>query len=271
MRIFDTKFTRLFWFVNPLWMAERCAFHIIPLLIAAGAAAYGTYKASQAKKGITAQTIDPAQAQASALWSNLSNAGDAEKLANRTNAFNQAQNSALLEKAMPGWGQYTSNMMAMGNRMAAENPYELPGDVQDNLARLAAERGISAGTRGQFSDFSLLRDFGISSLDYANKKVGQLQGMTASLGALASMSRVNPMSVQSFYITPQDALGAQQYNANAQTQADLQRAQIDMGIGSMWANLGMMGAGMMYGAGTGATRANGGLLGNALGAAKTGV
>jgi hypothetical protein len=85
-----------------------------------------------------------------------------------------------------------------------DDPYSLPKDVSDNLTRIAAERGISTGVRGQAGDFSLLRDFGVNMLDYGDRRVSQAHSLLSTVASLAP--RVNPMSPLSFYVTPQQQM-----------------------------------------------------------------
>lgn len=160
-----------------------------------GGALLGKSKAPQA-----APPIDLGAEQKKAIANNISNQDDIESLIARANTFNQDQNISLMEKAMPGYGELSKKFTKQANELLT-NPYELPADVEQNIARLAAERGISAGTKGEFNDFSLLRDFGINSLQYGAGRIGQAQSITGMLASLAP--KVNPLSPMSFYVTPQ--------------------------------------------------------------------
>jgi hypothetical protein len=144
------------------------------------------------------------------------------------------------------------------------NPYELDADTQQYIARKAAERGISAGTRGQFSDFSYLKDFGISSMNAASQKINQAQGI---MGLLASTApRVNPMSPMSMFVTPtQIAQSQQQQNianqaigqgaANAQAaNSNYQNQQVWNGVGSV---VGSVDWGKMFGSSSTSTSSSG--------------
>lgn len=184
-----------------------------------GGALLGKQKAPKA-----APPIDLTAEQRKSIAGNISNEGDIESLISRANSFSQDQNLALMEKAMPGYGALSKALTSTAQSELAD-PYSLPKDVQDNIARLAAERGISAGTKGEFNDFSLLRDFGINSLQYGQSRINQAQGITGLLASIAP--KVNPLSPMSFYVTPgqqaQVAAGnqsAQQAQYNAQAAAD---------------------------------------------------
>ena len=168
---------------------------------------------SKAKAPQQAPPVDLGAEQKKAIANNTSNEGDIEALLSRANTFNQDQNIALMEKAMPGYGALSKSLTSTAQSELA-HPYDLPKDVQDNIARLAAERGISAGTRGsQFSDFSLLRDFGINSLQFGQQRIQSAQGITGLLASIAP--KVNPLSPMSMYVTPGMAAQTAETNRSA--------------------------------------------------------
>lgn len=178
----------------------------------------------KAKAGALAAPIDLTEQQGKSIAGNLSNQNDIETLINRSNNFSQDQASSLMEKAMPGYSKLAAQFTQTASNDLA-HPYDVPQDVTDNIQRLAAERGISGGTSGQFNDFSLLRDFGVNSLNYGQSKIAQAQSITSMLGSLAP--KVNPLSPLSFYVTPgqtaqvaQGNQSTQQAGYNAQAAAD---------------------------------------------------
>jgi hypothetical protein len=144
--------------------------------------------------------VDLQQEQRDALAGNLASQNSIEQLLARSNQFQQGQALSLAEQAMPGFGSLTRTLSDRATTLA-ENPYDVPKGVEDNLARIAAERGISAGTRGEFNDFSLLRDFGVNQLQYGRENLSQASQITNLLSSIAP--RVNPMSPLAFYVTPQ--------------------------------------------------------------------
>lgn len=183
----------------------------------------GIFGGSKQKAAPVAPPIDLTAEQKKAIAGNIANESDIESLISRANTFSQDQNIALMEKAMPGYSALSKQLTSTASDLLTD-PYALPKDVEQNIARLAAERGISAGTKGEFNDFSLLRDFGINSLQYGQSRIGQAQGITGLLASIAP--KVNPLSPLSFYVTPaqqaQVAAGnqsAQQAGLNAQTAA----------------------------------------------------
>lgn len=176
---------------------------IAPVVVAGLISAAGSIGGALLGKGKAPQAAPPVnlgEEQKKAITNNISNQDDIESLIARANTFNQDQNISLMEKAMPGYGALSKKFTKQADELLTD-PYSLPKDVEQNIARLAAERGISAGTKGEFNDFSLLRDFGINSLQYGASRIGQAQSITGMLASLAP--KVNPLSPMSFYVTPQ--------------------------------------------------------------------
>jgi hypothetical protein len=158
--------------------------------------------------------VDLQQQQKDALEGNLASQSSIEKLLAQSNTFQQGQAVSLANQAMPGYSDLAKTLTSRAQGLA-EHPYDVPKEVQDNLARIAAERGISAGTRGQFNDFSLLRDFGVNSLQYGASNLSQASQITNLLSSIAP--KVNPMSPLSFYVTPeQNAANTTQNNQTQQ-------------------------------------------------------
>lgn len=160
--------------------------------------------------------IDAQAEQRNAINGNLAIEGDLESLLARSNRFQQGQASDLLEQAVPGYGKLSASIAKRGQE-AADHPYDLPPEVQDNLNRLAAERGVKVGTMGQTQKFSALRDLGVNMLDFGN------QNFQKSIQALSTVTglapRVSPLSPLSFMLTPTQQLGIAHTNAGI-TQAN---------------------------------------------------
>lgn len=183
----------------------------------------GFFGGSKQKAAPVVAPLDLNAEAKKSIAANSENENSIEALLARANTFNQDQNISLMEQAMPGYGELAKKFTSQADALLT-NPYELPKDVESNISRLAAERGISAGTKGEFNDFSLLRDFGINSLQFGQARIGQAQSITQMLANLAP--KVNPLSPMSFFVTPQQqaqvAAGnqsAQQAGANAETAA----------------------------------------------------
>lgn len=173
----------------------------------------GLFGGKKAKAPALAPPVDLSEEAKKAIAANTDNESSIEALLSRANTFNQDQNISLMEKAMPGYQALAKQFTAQASKDLAD-PYSLPADVQQNIQRLAAEHGISAGTKGEFNDFSLLRDFGINSLQYGQQRIGQAQSITQLLGSLAP--RVNPLSPMAFYTTPGQAVAVAEGNRSAQ-------------------------------------------------------
>lgn len=172
-------------------------------------------KKAKKKAGETVpfEEVDLQEEQRNALSGNLASQASIEELLGRSNQFQQGQALTLAEQAMPGYGALSRTLTDRAT-MLAENPYDVPKEVEDNLARIAAERGVSAGTRGEFNDFSLLRDFGVNQLQYGRENISQASQITNLLSSIAP--KVNPMSPLAFYVTPQQ--NAANTQGNNQTQ-----------------------------------------------------
>ena len=196
-------------------------------VIAAGATVYGSsQQASATKKAAAASAanrvgpVDLQEEQTKALDGNLANQKKINTLVSSTNTFNQSQATSMMEQAIPGFSALQSKLMTTTNDLLT-NPYDLPKDVQTNLERLAAERGVSAGTRGTFNEFSLMRDLGVNSLQYGQSRINQAGSLAGIISSIAP--KANVMSPLSFYNTPAQYAANQQLT-NANNQATTQGA-----------------------------------------------
>jgi hypothetical protein len=155
-----------------------------------------------------------------------------------SNSFQQQQKTSLLNSAVPGYSQIAGNLSSFAQNASA-NPYALPADFSSNLTRLAAERGINTGVRGQAGDYSLLRDFGVNELNYGQQQLNNAQSITSTLAGLGS---VNPLSPLSFYTTPGQALQASSANQNlAQSGINAQNAANNTANANTWNSIAKLG------------------------------
>jgi len=149
---------------------------------------------------------------------------DASSLTSQISERTQKQALDLMEQAMPGISKVRGMLM---NQLQQDlSTTGLPKEVEANLARKAAEMGISRGTAGDFNKFSALRDLGI---EHTKMVEFRRRMATSSLQQLfQSTPRINPMSPQSMLMTPgQNMQIASQnldrrqafYNAQAQMEA----------------------------------------------------
>ncbi len=159
--------------------------------------------------------VDLQQSQADSIAGNKANAGGIEDMITRASNYQQGLSNKLLEQAVPGYGAFSQKLLQTG-KAALDNPYALPDGVQQNLERIAAEKGISVGTSGQTRQFSGLRDLGLNMLDYGNSNISRAISALSTVTGLAP--RVSPASPLQFYITPQQQAQNTQNN-NTQAQA----------------------------------------------------
>ena len=196
---------------------------VIAATAVAGSAVYSSSQQASAIKKAAANRVQPVdlqEEQTKAIEGNLANQAKIESLVSSTNTFDQSQANSMMEQAIPGFSALQSKLMSTTNDLLT-NPYDLPKDVQTNLERLAAERGVSAGTRGTFNEFSLLRDLGVNSLQYGQSRINQAGGLAGIISSIAP--KANVMSPLSFYNTPAQ-YAANQATTNANNQATTQGA-----------------------------------------------
>ena len=207
-------------------------------VVSAGAAVYSASKNKKVAPGQAPQ-IDPQAVQDQTIQGNIKNQADIEKLTASTNSFDQSQALSLMNQAMPGYSSLAGKLTSRASDLAS-NPYSVPADVQQNLSRLAAEKGVSTGRSGQAGQFSLLRDLGVNELQYGQSNLNQASGITSLLASIAP--KVNPMSPMSMYLTPQQGLNAAMGNQSTQqaalnAQAGAQNANTQTQA-NMWGQIG---------------------------------
>ena len=191
----------------------------MPLVAAAAITAAGSIaaaKMTKTPKTVTQAGINWQDEQQKAIEGNLATLPQAEKLSAATNTFNQSESNRLMEQALPGWSKLQSSLMSTTQDLLT-NPYELDSDTQSYLQKKAAEMGVSSGARGGFEKFNLLKDFGVTSMQYGQQRINQAQSLTSLLASTAP--RVNPMSQISMFVTPTQIAQAQQPDAALRQQA----------------------------------------------------
>jgi hypothetical protein len=190
----------------------------------------GLMSGQNAPKAVPYTNVNAQQEQTNALQGNLANLGSIQNLSSATNAFQQSQASKMMEQAVPGYAKFASSLMQSGQN-SLTNQYKVPGEVEQNLSRIASERGISAGTRGQFNQFSLLRDMGVNELQYGQQ---QFQNALSALTTVTGTApRVSPMSPLSFMLTPAEQIQNTTTN-NMMQQAVGQGAQNASAAAANW-------------------------------------
>jgi hypothetical protein len=190
--------------------------------------------------------VDPQAEARKAIQGDLANQDDIEQLLTRANRYTQGQANDLMEQAVPGYGKLSQTLMGRAQEQA-DNPYGVPKDVEANLTRIAAERGVSRGTRGQTNQFSLLRDLGVNELQYGQTNMrDSLNALTTLTGIAPRVSAASPLS---FYITPSQQMAAT--TTNNQTQQQINQGSLNAGAAaanyandSMWSGI-LKGAGLL--------------------------
>lgn len=172
-------------------------------------AAGGLLGAQKAPKQAEYKPVDPAAVQKQVISGNLQNMAGAQEVASQTNNFNQAEATRLLESAMPGFGATQKRLMAQINEdLNSQNT--LPPEVQQQISRFAAEKGITRGTGGNFNQFNLVKDFGFNLMDW--KSASRTRALNTLSTVFGMTPRVNPMSPMAMMVDPNTAIGVQTQN-----------------------------------------------------------
>lgn len=178
-----------------------------------GAAAMSKQKAPGVAQPIP---IDVGQAAGDAISANRNNFGAASDLATDTNNFNSNEARRLLEQAMPGFGAMQKRLMdSVNSDLSSEN--SMSPEMEDQIARFAAEKGVARGTSGGFNGFSLVKDFGFNMVDWKNAQRARALNTLSTVFGMAP--RVNPMSPMAMFVDPNTAVSAQAQNSSAATSA----------------------------------------------------
>ena len=172
------------------------------------AVAGGVAGKQKAPKKVPFKPVDAQEEQGKSIAGNLAQSDSIEGLVSRANDFSQDQATGLMEKAVPGYGKLSERLMGLAGE-AASDPYGVPKGVEANVSRLAAERGISTGVRGQAQQYDMLRDFGVNSLEHGTARIGQAQSILSTIVGMSP--KINPASPLSFYVSP----GQQMDNARS--------------------------------------------------------
>lgn len=190
-------------------------------------------------------------------------------LTSKVNKQGQQEALNLLEQAMPGITKVRG--MLMNNLQRELTETGLPAEVEANLARKAAEMGVTRGTRGDFNKFSALRDLGVEHMKMLEYRKQMARSTMQQL--FQATPRINPMSPSAMMLTPGQTIQTMSQNLdrrqayyNAQAQAEAQKKANILGAisgvvgaaatlgsaGILRGAAGGMGAGMAVGAGVGA-------------------
>lgn len=175
---------------------------------AIGGAILGRKKAPQMA---AAPQVNIGEAQADAINANSQNFGAAAALSSRANNFAQGEAERMLERSIPGFSALRKQLLDSVD--ADLKSKGLDPDVQAQMQRFAAEKGITRGTRGGFNQFSLVKDFGFNLTDWNNAKRARALNTLSTVFGMAP--RVNPTSPMAMFVDTNTAINTKRDNAMA--------------------------------------------------------
>lgn len=182
--------------------------------------------------------VDVQKEQANSIQGNIAAAPTLDQLLSQSNQFQQSQASSLMEKALPGYGQFAANLTKQATDRAAD-PYAVPKSVTDQLSQYAAENNIGQGTGATsgFSGNNILRSLGLNALQYGQANLSSAMSALSVLTGTAP--RTSPMSPLSFMVTPAQQIQNQQMTNQLQQQsgqggANANAAAANWNTGNLW-------------------------------------
>lgn len=148
---------------------------------------------------------NPVSTAGQAISGNVGNFPGIASLGQQANQFTQGALTGAYQAGLPG---YQNLISAASGNIASNLAGQIPADVQAQLARQAAERGVASGAPGSpNSNAALMRALGLTSLDLQN--LGQTQ-LTQAINRTPIAQQFNPAQ---FYVTPGEQQAAQ-FGAN---------------------------------------------------------
>ncbi len=193
--------------------------------------------------------VDATAEQGNAISGNLSNFDQAAELTGKTNEFTQEQLIESLRRAIPGYDDMVSKSSSV---IEGQLRGELSQDVQDQISRRAAARGLAGGFSGSGMARNLeLRDLGLTSLQQTQA------GLTNSMNFLRNQAgiAVGPqMNVTSMFLSPSQRIAHEVGERNLEFQRNMTHAQIAAMPNPMLSGIvngAMQGMGMAGGGGMG--------------------
>lgn len=207
--------------------------------VSAGGAAYSANKSKKAAQqagsvkyntspqmlGEAAQ-VDPSNVLLQTYLANGQNYLGAREQAKSVNQFNYGQANKYYNKIQPYFNELQQQI---GQNALSYSKGEIPQDVQDQITRQAAQRGLQSGYGSGTQGFRAgaganlnLRNLGLTSLDLS--KYGTNLGMQVNQNAKALLP--NLQGLQDYFLSPAQVLGINQGNVSAQNQFALQNNQL---------------------------------------------
>lgn len=176
-------------------------------------------------------TLDVGQEQRLSVADNLAALPSLENLAGKTNRFNFAEISRMLEAAVPGFG---SALKTAGTNAASLARGEIPEDVARAVQGTSAAHALGGGYAGSGFGFNrTARDLGLTSLNLT----GEGQNRLMSLGGFAR-NAFPTFDFTNAFITPQQRLSFDWTQNLAQYQVRLMQEQVKAAPDPAMAELG---------------------------------
>jgi hypothetical protein len=175
-------------------------------LASIGGAILGKKKAPEA---IALEPVDFAETSQEALDVSLGNLDEIEQLVTASSEITDEQTIASLERLIPGYRELQNKLVGFATDKAT-NPYELPSEIVDQLARVSAERGFVSGVdvRSGVGSFDLLRNLGITSLEFGRQNI---QDATSIFGQVRQATPIySPLNPASLFTTPGEVTAVRQ-------------------------------------------------------------
>lgn len=170
----------------------------------------------------------PGASAGSAIGANIANLNNLLNLTGQVNAFNQNQ---ALNQVRTGLPLYDQMVAESSNNILDQIQGNVPGDVLDEILRVAAERGIMTGTTGsQNANAAMLRALGLTSLDLMQR--GE-QNLTGAIGRTPRGPLFDPSGMM---VRPDDYQSAQMA-ANLYASAPDPMAAANRSLGAAQAGL----------------------------------
>lgn len=164
--------------------------------------------------------VDPALEQGYAIAGNQRNLAAAAKLGADTNEELITQHLTALERLMPGFSGL--NQQIIGN-IASQARGEIPQDVQNQMARQAAEMGVTTGTSGSdFDKYRQLRNLGLTSLQLTDQALN-----SAGRWMQTVTSGAPKFNFANMFISPEMQIQSTFRNRENQWNRDYLKAQVD--------------------------------------------
>jgi hypothetical protein len=160
--------------------------------------------------------------QKKAIGQNIAALQPATELAQKTTSAEQSILEQQLRRAIPGYDQLIAQA---GQNIGASLRGEVSQDVQSQLQRSAAGRALGGGFGGGSGMGRALsaRDLGLTSMQIQNQGLAQAQSF---IQQQRSFGMVQPFSVSSMFVTPNQRIGFLQQQQSAQYGRDMAAAGV---------------------------------------------